>query len=84
MKKSAVIVNRLWLAFGIVCILFYLMCGIMVRFGQSLLFAWPMLGVFCIARWWLWKRAWKQGKAHPFPGWLLTVIRAAYAAAYEI
>ena len=50
-------------------------CGIMVRFGQSLLFAWPMLGAFCITRWWLWRRAWKQGKSHPFPGWLLTVIR---------
>ena len=75
MKKSAVIVNRLWLVFGILCILFYLAEGILVRFGQSLLFIWPMVGLFCIGRWWLWRRAWKQGKDHPFPGWLLTAIR---------
>ena len=75
MKKSAVIINRLFLIFGILCILFYLGEGITVRFGQSLLFIWPLLGLACIARWWLWKRAWKRGKAHPFPGWFLTVCR---------
>ena len=80
MNRSAVFINRLWLIFGILCILFYLMCGILVRFGQSLLFLWPMLGVFCIGRWWLWKRAWKQGKAHPFPGWLLTLLRIGLIA----
>ena len=75
MKKSAVIFNRFYLVFGILCIVYYLLCGITVRFGQSLLFAWPMLGVFCIGRWWLWKRAWANGKSHPFPNWLLTVFR---------
>ena len=75
MKRSAVIVNNTYLVFGILCILFYLAEGITVRFGQSMLFVWPMLGCLCIGRWWLWKRAWKQNKSHPFPGWLLTVIR---------
>jgi uncharacterized SAM-binding protein YcdF (DUF218 family) len=80
MKKSAVIFNRLYLWFGLLCILFYLVCGITVRFGQSLLFAWPLLGAFCIGRWWLWKRAWAKGEKHPFPNWLLTVIRIVLIA----
>ena len=75
MKRSAVIFNRFYLLFGILCIVYYLLCGITVRFGQSLLFLWPLLGLFCIGRWWLWKRAWAKGKSHPFPRWLLTAIR---------
>jgi len=79
MKRSAVFVNRLYLVFGIVCVVYYLLCGITVRFGQSLLFAWPLLGAFCVGRWWLWRRAWAAGKTHPFPNWLLAVIRVVLA-----
>ena len=79
MKRSSVIINWAFFVFGVLCILFYLMCGILVRFGQSLLFLWPLLGGVCIARWWLWRRAWRQGKSHPFPGWLLTVVRCVVA-----
>ena len=75
MSRSSVFINNCFLAFGILCILFYLMCGIMVRFGQSLLFLWALLGAACIGRWLLWRIAWKNGKAHPFPGWLLTAVR---------
>ena len=76
MKRSALIINRMYLIFGILCFLYYLVEGVTVRFGQSLLYAWPMLGAFCVGRWWLWKRAWKKGRSHPFPGWLLGTIRA--------
>jgi len=79
MKKSSIRVNRLFLVFGILCILYYLLEGITVRFGQSMLFIWPLLGLACLARWLLWKRAWKQGRAHPFPTWLLTVCRVVIA-----
>jgi uncharacterized SAM-binding protein YcdF (DUF218 family) len=75
MKRSAA-VNNAFLVFGICYILYYLALGIMVRFGQSLLFLWPMLGLACITRWLLWRRAWKKGKDHPFPGWLLWSVRA--------
>ncbi len=75
MKRSSVVINNLILAFGIACILFYLVCGITVRFGQSLLFMWALLGAACVCRWALWRRAWKRGRAHPFPGWLLAAAR---------
>ncbi|MBR6114634.1 MAG: YdcF family protein [Oscillospiraceae bacterium] len=79
MKRSAVIVNRFYLVFGILCLVYYVFEGITVRFGQSLLYAWPMLGCFCIGRWWLFRRAWAAGRPHPFPGWLLTAIRIVMA-----
>ena len=84
MNRTAVFINRLYLIFGIVCILYYLMEGVTVRFGQSLLYAWPMLGAFCIGRWLLWKRAWKNGKKHPFPSWLLTAIRCVLLACIAV
>ena len=76
MRRSSLFINRAFLCFGILCILFYLVCGLTVRFGQSLLFLWPLLGLACIGRWRLWNLAWKRGRPHPFPGWLLWSIRA--------
>ena len=75
MKKSAVIVNTIWLIVGICCILFYLAEGLLVRFGQSMLFIWLLLGLACIGRWLLWRRAWKKGREHPFPEKLLLFAR---------
>ena len=45
MKKSSVIVNNLFLIAGILCLLFYLTEGITVRFGQSMLWVWLVLGL---------------------------------------
>ena len=84
MKRSSVIINNCYLIFGIACILFYLVCGITVRFGQSLLFLWPMLGAVCIARWLLWRQAWKSGRPHPFPGWMLTLMRCVILACLAV
>lgn len=84
MKKSAVILNNLILIFGICCILFYLAEGIFVRFGQSMLFVWLLAGLACIARWQLWRRAWRQGKAQPFPKKLLLVLRIVLAACLAV
>ena len=75
MKKGAVIINRIWLILGICCILFYLAEGILVRFGQSMLFIWLLAGLVCAARWWLWRRAWRQGREHPFSRGVLICIR---------
>lgn len=77
MKKSAVIVNRFFLILGICCISFYLAEGILVRFSQSMLFVWLLAGLACIGRWLLWRRAWRQGREHPFPRGLLRCARIA-------
>lgn len=77
MTKSAQTINRIFLIFGIFCLIFYLIEGIAVRFGQSLLFLWLLLGLFCIGRFFLWRSAWAKGKAAPLPRWMLTVLRVA-------
>lgn len=53
MKMSALLINRLFLIFGIVCILYYIGMGLAVRFGQSMLWVWLVLGIVCIARFFL-------------------------------
>lgn len=52
-KDFCPIVNNCVLAVGVACILYYIMCGLFVRFGQSLLWIWPVAGVILIARFFL-------------------------------
>jgi len=52
-KDFCPIVNNCVLAAGIACILYYIGCGLFVRFGQSLLWIWPVAGVILIARYFL-------------------------------
>ena len=75
MKKSAVFVNKLFLIAGILCLLFYLAEGITVRFGQSMLWVWLVLGLGCVGRWFFWRRAWRQGKRAPVPRWVVWTVR---------
>ena len=55
--------NSFVLVFGILCWLYYLGMGFAVRFGQSFLWLWPLLGTFCIARYFIVKKAVRSGKA---------------------
>ena len=84
MSKFAVNMNRRFLIVGILCILFYLIAGITVRFGQSLLFLWPLLGAALIGRYFLWKRAWAAGKSAPFPRWLIWTVRVCILLALGV
>lgn len=52
-KDFCPIVNNCVLAVGILCLLYYVGCGLFVRFGQSLLWIWPVAGVLLIARYFL-------------------------------
>ena len=54
-KKRARILNRVILAIGIACFAYYLLMGLAVNFGQSLLWVWPLAGVACIARYFLFR-----------------------------
>lgn len=47
------VVNNIVLAAGILCIVYYLACGVFVRFGQSALWIWPLVGCLLIARYFL-------------------------------
>lgn len=56
MKKSEKIINWIVLALGVGMIVYYLLLGICVRFGQSLQFLWLLAGGACVLRsiWWMW------------------------------
>lgn len=68
--------NFLFLIFGILCLLYYLGMGLAVRFGQSLLWLWPVVGVGCIVRYLLVRRCIRTGKALPVPTGVIRAFRA--------
>jgi len=49
-------INNFILIFGILCIAYWLILGIGVRFGQSLMYLWPLAGVLCVLRWLFWRK----------------------------
>lgn len=52
-KNFCPAVNNIVLAVGILCIVYYFACGMFVRFGQSALWIWPLVGCMLIARYFL-------------------------------
>lgn len=52
-KNCCSAVNCLVLTAGIACIVYYFLCGLYVRFGQSMLWVWPVVGAALIARFFL-------------------------------
>lgn len=66
MKKSEIILNRIVLIVGILCILYYVVLGLSYRFGQSLQFLWLVVGGLCIARFILWTVLDRTGKSLPW------------------
>lgn len=52
-KTFCPVVNNIVLAVGVLCIVYYFACGLFVRFGQSALWIWPLVGCLLIARYFL-------------------------------
>jgi len=69
-------VNNLVLIAGILCIIYYIACGLAIRFGQSMLWVWPVMGALLIARFFL-ARA---GIIAAIPRGLLIAARSMLAA----
>lgn len=69
------IFNIFVLIFGMLCILYWLGMGLAVRFGQSLLWLWPVVGALCIAQYTLVRHAAKTGRPLPFPPRLIKTAR---------
>ena len=69
MKKDRF--NNLFLLIGIVFILYYIVCGLAYRFGQSMLWVWPVVGIGFIIRY----AVFKTGKVN-VPAWLKWIVRA--------
>lgn len=69
--RPSQIVNLLFLVASIACFWYYLANGIWIRFGQSLLWLWPLFGLAFLARFLLVQRTILTGKPSPLPRWLL-------------
>ena len=63
------------MVFGVLCILYYVGMGLAVRFGQSMLWLWPVVGVFCIARFVLVEKSIRTGKPLPFSDRAIKIFR---------
>ena len=76
--------NCIILVIGILCILYYLAMGIAVRFGQSLLWLWPLAGAVCILHFFIVHRSIRTGEPVPLPKWCITVWRIALAVGFTL
>lgn len=74
MKKSSGIINTAILVLGILMILYYLLNGIIVRFGQSLMFMWLVAGALCVGRFFYWRNVYRTG-SYPKNRKLLRALR---------
>ena len=82
MTPFARTVNYIILALGICMILYYLMLGFAIRFGQSMQFLWLLGGLILIARFGFWTWADRAGKLPTSP--LLLPLRIALLAAVAL
>lgn len=63
--------NNLVLILGVLCLLYYLAMGVFVRFGQSLLWLWPLMGGILLLHWAVVNRSIKTGNPAPLPKWAI-------------
>lgn len=76
MKRRTI--NRLFLAAGIACIVYYLICGFGTTFGQSMLWIWPFAGAVFLVRYAVVRRSIESGRPLPFPKWLICAASAVF------
>lgn len=72
-------INLLFLIAGIACFAYYIGCGLTIRFGQSMLWAWPALGAVLVMRFIIVQISIVRDVPLPYPGWFLWLIRVAVA-----
>ncbi len=78
MTRTETIINTLFLIAGLLMIAYYLVLGVCVRFGQSLMFLWPLIGALCVGRYFFWRHAAAVGRL-PGGAWLVALRIAILA-----
>ena len=73
------IINYVFLLASVFCFLYYLGNGVLIRFGQSLLFLWPLMGAFFLARFLIWENCYRKNKPLPFSRGFLIAVRSVIA-----
>lgn len=73
--KTGRAINVLFLIGALFCFIYYLMNGLFIRFGQSLLFLWPLMGAFLLVRFVVFEKHYRTGKPLPFSTRFLLIFR---------
>ena len=73
------ITNWMFLAAGIICIAYYIVCGMLTKFGQSMMWVWPAVGALLLARFGIVALSMRRGTALPYPKWVVYIVRTAAA-----
>ena len=63
---------------SIFCFVYYLGMGIFVRFGQSMLWLWPVMGTVFLVRYLLVRRSLRSGEDVPLPKGLLMIWKIGF------
>ena len=78
-------INVIVLILGVAMIVYWLILGICVRFGQSIMFLWPLVGGLCIARYFWWRHIYATGCMPPMlPVWIARIALGALLALFLI
>jgi len=72
------IINLMFLVAGMLCIIYYFVCGFGTTFGQSMLWVWPAAGAVLIARFAIVQVSIKRGQPLPYPGWAVAAAKFAF------
>ena len=88
-KKSAKrrplrVVNFLFLIAGVLCFVYYFANGFLIRFGQSLLWLWPLIGTALLVRFALVARMIRTGRPSPLPRKFLRAMHILLAIGLAI
>lgn len=78
MKEFRKIWNGFVLFLSIFCFVYYLGMGIFVRFGQSMLWLWPVMGTVFLVRYLLVRRSLRSGEDVPLPKGLLMIWKIGF------
>ena len=83
-RRPSRLVNLLFLLVGVLCFVYYLANGFLIRFGQSLLWLWPLIGGALLVRFALVERMLRTGQPSPLPRGFLRVMHGLIAVGLVI
>ena len=76
--------NTIILLLGIFCLLYYLGMGIVISFGQSMLWLWPLAAVVCFVRYGLVRWSLTHGVPVPLPRWFVLCWRMVLTLGFAL
>lgn len=83
-RRPSKVVNLLFLLVGMLCFVYYFANGFLIRFGQSLLWLWPLIGTALLVRFALVARMIRTGRPSPLPRKFLRTMHILLAVGLAI